>query len=55
MLCSYVLRDSRPDSVLSLFLIFYQNQGFCSDKKSVEDFEKISSFLEPHIYKLVGP
>ena len=30
---SYVLRDNKPGFVLSLFLIFFnQNQGFCSYK-----------------------
>ena len=32
---TYVLRESKPDFVFSLLLIFYQNQGFC-----VEDSKK---------------
>ena len=33
LLGHFVQSDSKPDFVLSLFLIFYQNQGFCSYKK----------------------
>ena len=62
--CSYVLRNSKSDFALSLFLNFVPKPKLsnCSyQKKGVEDFEKmvslkkVSSFLAPHIYKLVGP
>ena len=39
---SYVLWDSKPDFVLRLFLILYQNQDCCSYKKEFRRFRKNS-------------